>query len=262
MKDTRSTTSLRTFAIASVAFAAWAIPAPAAAHVHLTSPESRHAQNATGDPQKSGPCGEGGSTDVRGTNVVTYKPGQTIDVVWEETITHPGHFRILFDKDGQDFPNPTSATDYDAGGAEMTLADNIPKDPSGKYKKTVTLPNVECSNCTLQLMQIMTDKPPFTSDSASNDFYYHCVDVVLTNGTIDAGAGTVDAGAAKDAGATKDAGDDEDDDTTDATTSKGGCATTPAGTLGGFAGTCALVAAFAVTSVLRRRAKRRATRRS
>ncbi|MFA9472798.1 MAG: hypothetical protein ACERNK_19695, partial [Deltaproteobacteria bacterium] len=61
------------------------------------------------------------------------------------------------------------------------------------YMATVTLPNVTCDNCTLQVIQVMYDKPPYTTPG--NDIYYQCADLVLREGAAppDADAGT-DAG--------------------------------------------------------------------
>ena len=40
----------------------------------------------------------------------------------------------------------------------------------------VTLPDVECERCTLQLIQVMTDKAPYGD---GNDLYYQCADLAL-----------------------------------------------------------------------------------
>ncbi|MCU0699312.1 MAG: hypothetical protein MUC96_22630, partial [Myxococcaceae bacterium] len=66
---------------------------PAAAHIALRSPLVRYAD------QKVGPCGRG-ATDLRTSRVTTFTAGDTIEVVWDETINHPGHYRISFDVDG------------------------------------------------------------------------------------------------------------------------------------------------------------------
>ena len=56
------------------------------------------------------------------------------------------------------------------------------------YTQTITLPNQACENCTLQLIQMMTDKPPYTTDLASDDIYFQCADIALrAPGGIDAG---------------------------------------------------------------------------
>ena len=96
---------------------------------------------------------------MRTNNVSVFKPGQTITVSWDETINHPGHYRISFDSNGTGFPDPKSFTDYDSGPTD--LVDNIADKNGGAYTQQVTLPNISCMNCTLQVIQVMTDKPPY-----------------------------------------------------------------------------------------------------
>lgn len=158
------------------------------AHIALQSPAPRYAD------MKQGPCGRG-SEDKRGNNVTTYEPGETITVEWKETIPHPGHYRIAFDPDGSDiFEDPKSFTDVSGGPG--VLVDGI-EDKSGTqtYTQQVTLPNVECDNCTLQLIQMMTDKPPYGN---GDDLYYQCADIVLKRSAPDAGV-VADAAAPPDA---------------------------------------------------------------
>ena len=162
----------------------------ASAHIALKSPTAR-----TNDQVqlKVGPCGQ--NVNMRTNNLTVFKPGQTITVAWDETINHPGHFRISFDPNGTNFPNPTSFTDFNSGATD--LVDNI-ADKTGTapiaYTQQVTLPNVECTQCTLQLIQVMTDKPPYGD---GNDIYYQCADLILTNG---------DAGIPPDSGVMQDGG--------------------------------------------------------
>lgn len=153
--------AVATLAITLAASAALA--APAAAHIAMTSPAPR------GQNQKEGPCGLAGST--RGTNIATFAPGATITVEWDETVDHSGHYRIAFDSDGDDdFPNPFRADD----AFPSTLVDHIPDMVGGgHYSQDITLPDIECDNCTLQLMQIMSETQPYTS------FYYQCADLAL-----------------------------------------------------------------------------------
>jgi uncharacterized protein (TIGR03382 family) len=126
--------------------------------------------------QKSGPCGAGDG-DERGGVISTYAPGSTITVRWQETVPHPGYFRISFDADGQDafFDPPTSAP---AGGDGVLVDAIADKDGTGVYEQQVTLPDVACDRCTLQLVQVMTDKPPYGD---GNDLYYQCADLVLSD---------------------------------------------------------------------------------
>ncbi|HWU89735.1 MAG TPA: SCE4755 family polysaccharide monooxygenase-like protein [Kofleriaceae bacterium] len=138
--------------------------ATASAHIALTFPTPRTAD------QKAGPCGAAGST--RGTQVSTFRPGDTITVEWDETVDHPGHYRIAFDNDGNDgFPNPVQPDD----NFPSTLADQIADKSGGHYTQQITLPNITCTNCTLQLMQVMTTVVPY------NSFYFQCADLVLSD---------------------------------------------------------------------------------
>lgn len=164
---------MRFFATLSLALIV--LPSVAEAHIALVSPPPRYAD------LKSGPCGKG-TKDARTTKVSTFKPGATINVTWQETIGHPGHFRIAFDPDGTSiFKDPASFTDVSGGPG--VLVDNIAdKTGTQMYTQQVTLPNVECTNCTLQVIQVMTDKAPYGD---GNDLYYQCADIVLAKDALD-----------------------------------------------------------------------------
>lgn len=141
------------------------ISGTAAAHVTLTSPPPRTLDN------KAGPCGAAGSK--RGATVTTFAPGQTITVEWDETVDHPGHYRIAFDDDGDDvFQNPNNPNDNFAFVLKEPIADKA----GGHYTEQVTLPNKPCTNCTLQLIQVMTTVVPY------NSFYFQCADITLGDG--------------------------------------------------------------------------------
>ncbi|HEU0035371.1 MAG TPA: SCE4755 family polysaccharide monooxygenase-like protein [Kofleriaceae bacterium] len=136
----------------------------ASAHATLDYPPPRTLEN------KTGPCGAAGST--RGSNVTTFSPGATITVQWRETVDHPGHYRISFDTDGNQFQNPSTPDD----AFPETLLDDIQDKSGGSYTAQVTLPNTPCTNCTLQLIQIMTTTVPY------NSFYFQCADITLAEG--------------------------------------------------------------------------------
>ncbi|MCC6998963.1 MAG: lytic polysaccharide monooxygenase [Deltaproteobacteria bacterium] len=140
---------------------------PAAAHIELLSPEPRTLE------LKVAPCG---LRVPRGSNVTNYAPGQTITVRWQETVPHPGHYRISFDADGDDdFVDPGSFTDINTVPSVMIdgIAD---RDGTGLYTQQLTLPNINCDRCTLQVIQVMTDKPPYGD---GNDVYHQCADLII-----------------------------------------------------------------------------------
>jgi MYXO-CTERM domain-containing protein len=138
--------------------------ATASAHITMTSPAPRTVA------QKSGPCGAAGST--RGATVTKFAPGATIMVEWDETVEHPGHYRIAFDDDGNDFKNPNNPGD----AFEQTLVEPIEDKDGGHYVQAITLPTTPCSNCTIQLVQVMTVSVPF------NSFYFQCADIQIGEG--------------------------------------------------------------------------------
>jgi len=249
---------------------AWCLvgPSPARAHLHLVEPAARDG----GEELKDGPCGAAGS--VRGTAVTTFEAGQTIEIVIDEYIDHPSHYRVAFDVDGHDdFADPvcvanceTSGPDpeFAPGDSTIVLLDHVVDDPAREQTITVTLPDVVCDRCTLQVIQVMYDKRPYTI--GGNDNYYQCADLVLVpragtdagvtvDGGVDGGtsldAGTRDAGT-RDAGG-RDAGDHEHEAVS------GGCSCRVGASRGRASGELVLFATVLVA--LRRRRDERGRRR-
>ena len=148
---------------------------------------------------KQGPCGK--KDGERSSNVYTYKAGETISVKLREFIPHPGYFRIAFDSDGDDdFVNPQSINpinrkcledekhcgEDDFFNNETVLLDNLNPHKRGlpkTYEWKIKLPDVECDNCTLQFIQVMTDgypiHAPYDPAMDSDDLYYQCIDLKL-----------------------------------------------------------------------------------
>ena len=149
------------------------MPARGLAHLDLVAPVSRYGP----DVLKSGPCGVPGGE--RSDNVTVFEPGETIEVRWVEYVQHPGHYRIAFDEDGDDdFVDPATIDELDSNDA--VLLDGIEDTRESNYAVEVTLPNVECDNCTLQVIQVMYDKLPY--ELPGDDIYYQCADLVLREG--------------------------------------------------------------------------------
>lgn len=200
----------------------------ALAHIQIAYPAQRTAS------QKTGPCGAAGST--RGDTVTVLQPGATITVQWDETIDHPGHYRISFDVDGDDdFVDPATMDELNSNAA--VLVDGI-EDLSGgiprRYEQTITLPNVECTSCTLQLIQVMGEKEPYGN---GDDLYYQCADLVLTNNPQD--LPDAGGGSGADAGTGNPPGNDD-----------GGCQAAGTGSLGTLG---MMVLALAALALPRRR---------
>jgi hypothetical protein len=169
--------------VVSVFLALAFVSGQAAAHIRLEVPKSRYLNDPQqSTKQKQAPCGV--TNDARVTDkslITTFKAGEKITVEWTETVNHPGHFRIAFSEKGQNFPAATLEPMAEGG---QILADDIPDDNSkagGKFTQEITLPNVTCDTCTLQLIQVMTD---------SGDYYFQCADLILEgDGAGGGGAG-------------------------------------------------------------------------
>jgi uncharacterized protein (TIGR03382 family) len=179
------------------------------AHFYLEAPPSAFAQNVLGDPQKAPPCGNVNGTPA--TNVVTtYEAGQTISIQFRETIFHPGHYRVALGVTGpMSLPAEPLVTPglTDCGS---TTIQNPPAFPvladgallhtrafSGAQSFQVTLPsNVTCTNCTLQVIQFMSQHG---LNVPGGCFYHHCATINVV--APDAGGLTVDAGLTAGGGA-------------------------------------------------------------
>jgi hypothetical protein len=218
-----------------------AAPSLASADFRLNFPVSRY----QADSRTEGPCGQSG--DSRGAAVTVVRSGSLLRVQFEETSDHPSHFRISFDPDGQDdFGPPASVTDRYSN--EAVLLDGI-TDVGGLMTADVRLPNIECSRCTLQVIQVLYDQGTF--GDGGDDIHYQCADLELSRvGACEDGldGGTCDSPSGSDSdlgggfGSDSDLGSDENEESvgsdSDLGTSYGsiGYGGTPSeGTVGGMA---------------------------
>jgi len=165
----------------------------AQAHITLTKPASWIQENATGDPQKSGPCGPAAGQGVETKAVTTYTEGQEITVEWTETVNHEGHFRIALAKDRSELKDPKitgacQSAEISDPPQYPVLADGLfaVKTDDGKrmFSQTVKLPaGMTCENCTLQVLQFMTPHP-------APCLYYHCANIKIVAADAAGSGGT------------------------------------------------------------------------
>jgi MYXO-CTERM domain-containing protein len=159
------------------------------------------AMSADGSPQKTGPCGN--EAPQTPTNMTTsFQPGDTVTIQLEETVFHPGHYRVALAVNSQSElpPEPTVTPGATACGsvpiqqnpAFPVLADGMLVHTaalSGQQSFQVTLPtNVTCTSCTLQIIEFMSSHP-------APCFYHHCANISIQAAGTDAGAGTRDGGS-------------------------------------------------------------------
>lgn len=229
------------FRAALVAGATFACPGIAHAHFHLDEPANWITQLENGDPQKTGPCGalmETNKTYTASGEVTPFKAGDTVVIKLEETVSHPGHYRVaLAVSDRSELPPEPEVTKKDnttngqCGSVPIMdppvfpiLADGELKDAtpqSGQQTITVKLPDdIECEKCTLQVLEFM-------SDHMAPCFYHHCADISITKGGGTGGmsAGGMSAGGASSGGMS-----------TGGMSAGGSGAVTSAGGMGGMTG--------------------------
>jgi uncharacterized integral membrane protein len=158
-------------------------------HIAWQSPVPRNSDSGIKGPY---PCGNEapkyGDTN-NGYTTTTYSPGGNI-IYWHETINHHGApFRIALSMSNND-------NDYD----QYILLDHLPhndKDGGGSfaspkvYAYNLTLPDVACSNCSLQIINPMTDKQspcsyPYATSTTSrcNSVYHSCANIIITGRLI------------------------------------------------------------------------------
>ncbi len=158
----------------------------AQAHFRLEAPAVMTEQNNLGDPQKAYACGGGADAALTG-DVTAYTAGDTITITIDETIYHPGHYRVaLATGDVSELPPSPVVTPTDQDDCAMTEIMNPPVYPvladgmllhdsafDGPQSFEVTLPeDVSCENCTLQILEFM-------SMHGAPCFYYHCATISI-----------------------------------------------------------------------------------
>ena len=169
---------------------------PAQAHFILQAPDSLMSQDPLGFPEKLGPCGDEGGGTPSGV-ITAFQPGQTITVTVNEVIFHPGHYRIaLAPNDPSELP-PEPPVTAGAQACGTTTVESPPVYPvladdvfdhtapfTSPQSMQLTLPtNVTCSNCTLQIIEFMSDHG---LNNPGGCFYHHCANISI--GVSDGGA--------------------------------------------------------------------------
>ncbi len=131
------------------------------AHTKLTSPVPRDPGGNGGN--KVGPCG--GFAKVPNPTT-TFTAGSNVTVTWTETINHPGKFLFAISSDNDvTFKNfATIIDDQNTSGAHNSSA-------------SLKIPDVQCTSCTLQIIQSMEENP------LNPTYYYSCADVKIDKAT-------------------------------------------------------------------------------
>jgi hypothetical protein len=168
---------------------------PATAHFKLLAPTPWLVEDERGNPQKLGPCG--GTTADRGTpnnSVSKVQGGQKLHLKIQETVYHPGHYRVALAVSSRDQlpPDPEVLTRPSERGPwsvsaaiqkqpqKPVLADGLfphTSRPTEAFETDIEIPNINCEKCTLQVVQFMAEHG---LNADGGYFYHHCADLQIT----------------------------------------------------------------------------------
>jgi hypothetical protein len=210
---------------------AFAFAPVAAAHIRLLEPTARY--DVVGENGiKSCPCGQGTSNRTCDAIANSSDPNRSTRVTrsvltlrFEEYVGHDGTYRVAFDDDGAEI------ADFNANILVPMVADpigNMGNVGEGSiWEIDVTLPDMTCDNCTLQLIQAMNGQQTTpVVDPSGFGTYYTCVDLELV------APGTLGEGDPMDDPDDMEPGDDMDEDPVTGTGNMGQ-GTMGQGTMGG-----------------------------
>lgn len=177
--------------------------ATARAHFVLVAPAASLVQNRLGDPQKIAPCGGVSGNPARGTPpnpgvpsgaVTNVKGGTNLPMMVQETIYHPGHYRVALARTMQQLPpDPVVTTAQTEKGTRSqsaviqnpavapVLLDGIfahTERPTQNFEAEIPIPNIECKDCVLQVIEFMADHPGIAVDGGHS--YHHCAILNIT----------------------------------------------------------------------------------
>ena len=196
---------MKTFARLLLGFvvAATAAPAVTYAHFRLLEPASWLVEDQRGDPQKTGPCGGSNTSWGTPSYIVTKATGgQKLHVKWQETIYHPGFYRIALAVNSMNElpPDPVAQTrkNEERGGIDWSVSGAIAETPVAPvladglnlhrerpaqgtmlpaFETDVVLPNINCKKCTLQVIQFMEEH---AYNNPGGYTYHHCAHLEIT----------------------------------------------------------------------------------
>jgi hypothetical protein len=185
------------------AIAVTSLSAVADAHFVLISPAASLVQNRLGDPQKIAPCGGVSANPGRGSAanpgvpsgaVTNIKGGTDLPLMVQETIFHPGHYRVALARTAAQLPPDPQVTvkETEKGPRSASAVIQNPpvapvildgifahtERPTQNFEAMIPIPNITCQNCVLQVIEFMADHPGIAVDGGHS--YHHCAVVNIT----------------------------------------------------------------------------------
>jgi hypothetical protein len=178
-----------------LAGSALAVLAPyAMAHFRLLAPQGWLVENDLGDPQKLAPCGSTSANAGTPTDIVTkLQGGQLLHIKLQETVFHPGHYRIALAVNSRaELPPDPEAVTHDSEKGPQSVSAPIQDPPqlpvladglfvhttrqTTPFETDVQLPNINCPKCTLQIVEFMAQHG---INKDGGFYYHHCADIQI-----------------------------------------------------------------------------------
>ncbi len=181
---------LQTMLLGSAALAV--LTPPVNAHFRLLEPASWIEEDRLGDPQKAAPCGGVAANPGKPTTTVTrVQGGDKLHIKIQETVYHPGFYRIALaiNSRAELPPDPQPKIENLPAGPRSVsgmiqypplppvIADGLFQHITRFEKEVETdieLPNVDCAKCTLQVIQFMA---AHGLNKEGDYSYHHCADL-------------------------------------------------------------------------------------
>jgi len=171
-----------------------AVSPHASAHFKLLAPPGWLVEDARGDPQKLAPCG-GTNADagIPSGAVTPVKGGGRLTIAIDETIFHPGHYRISLARTREELPPDPEVTMQETERGPRSLSATIETNPeppilldglwphserpTAPHAMYLDVPNIDCDDCVLQIIQFMANHPGVREGGFS---YHHCAVLDIT----------------------------------------------------------------------------------
>lgn len=166
----------------------------AGAHFRLLEPGSAIIENNLGDPQKLGPCGGTTANSGMPSGIVNkIQGGQKLHIKLQETVYHPGHYRVALARTREQLPPDPQAVTRDTDKGPWSVSAPISNPPlaglladglfvhtskqADPWETDVMIPNFNCDRCVLQITQFMAEHG---SNKDGGYYYHHCADLQIT----------------------------------------------------------------------------------
>jgi hypothetical protein len=177
---------VRTGALALVALGVTLGFTQAVAHAHFALMQPASALATEDGGKGAPPCAEGPASNV----VTNAQGGHPIAIQLQEFVPHPGHYRFALSVNSRaELPPDPDVVQTDGVSVSASiqnparipvLADGVfthTGDPPEFWQTSLTLPNLNCDRCTLQIIEFMAEHG---SNVGGGFFYHHCADLRIT----------------------------------------------------------------------------------